>query len=292
MRTIQLFTVIAALIFMGTSCVEKTGKYQSLAAERDSLQLQAQTIEANYNETIGILNEVEEGFAQIREAESKMLLDVKNIEGNNISKREQLAFQVSQIKDMLAQNKARIEQLQRQSTARGRDNTSLNQNIKRMETELEEKTAFIAALQAELEKKNIRIGELTASVGQLNTELDQLSEVSSKQEQMIQAQDADLNAVWYVVASSSELKDAQILSTNGLFRPRTVLDKDFDEAAFTKADKRNIKVVTTDSRRVRILTSHPIESYNLLTGDDKTITIEITNPALFWSISKYLVVQK
>ncbi|MDD4490714.1 MAG: hypothetical protein PHD30_09485 [Paludibacter sp.] len=292
MRKIQLLTIITALIFTATSCVENTGKYKTLAAERDSLQLQAQTIEANYNETIGVLNEVEEGFTQIREAEGKMMLDVKRIEGNNISKKEQIAFQINQIKEMLAQNKARIEQLQRQSNQRGKENSSLNQTIQRMQTELEEKTAFIASLQAELEKKNIRIDELTASVGQLNTELNQLSETSEKQKQMIENQDVDMNTVWYVVATSSDLKASQILTSNGLFRPKTVLDQNFDKSAFVQADKRNVKVITTDSRRVKILTSHPKESYKLITADDKTISIEILNPALFWSVSKYLVVQK
>ena len=292
MRTVKLLTVIAALVLVATSCVEKTGKYKTLAAERDSLQLQAQTIEASYNETIGILNEVEAGFAQIREAEGKMMLDVKRIEGNNISRKEQIAFQMSQIKDILSQNKARIEQLQRQSAQRGKENSSLNQTISRMQAELEEKAAFIASLQAELEKKNIRIDELTASVGQLNTELDQLSEESEKQRQMLENQDADMNTVWYVVGTSAELKENQILTSNGLFRARTVLDSNFDKTAFTKADLRKVNVVTTGSKRVKVLTSHPKESYNLLTDNDKFVSIEIVNPAKFWSVSKYLVVQK
>ncbi|MDD2285151.1 MAG: hypothetical protein PHQ11_07100 [Paludibacter sp.] len=292
MRKIQLLTIVAALVFTTISCVESTGKYKTLAAERDSLQMQAQNLEANYNETIGILNDVEEGFAQIREAEGKMMLDVKRIEGNNISKKEQIAFQMSQIKEMLAQNKARIEQLQRQSGQRGKENSSLNKTIQRMQTELEEKTAYIASLQAELEKKNIRINELTTSVGQLNTELDQLSETSEKQKQLIESQDVDMNTVWYVVGTSTDLKASQILTSNGLFRPKTVLDQNFDKTSFTQADKRNVKVVTTNSKRVKILTSHPKESYNLVTAEDKTILIEILNPAKFWSVSKYLVVQK
>lgn len=292
MRTIQFLAIIATLVFTATSCVEKTDKYKTLAAERDSLQLQSQTIEANYNETIGVLNEVEEGFAQIRDAEGKMMLDVKRIEGNNISKKEQIAFQMNQIKEMLAQNKAKIEQLQRQSNQRGKESSSLNQTISRLQTELEEKTAFIVSLQAELEKKNIKINELTASVGQLNSELNQLSETSEKQKQMIESQDIDMNSVWYIVGTSTDLKASQILTSNGLFRAKTVLDQNFDKSAFTKADKRNVKVITTDSKRVKVLTSHPKESYNLVTAEDKTVTIEILNPALFWSVSKYLVVQK
>ena len=37
MRTVQFLAIIATLVFTATSCVENTGKYKALAAERDSL---------------------------------------------------------------------------------------------------------------------------------------------------------------------------------------------------------------------------------------------------------------
>lgn len=292
MRTIQLAAVMTALIFTVTSCVENSEKYKSIVAQRDSLQFQAQAIEANYNETIGILNEVEEGFAQIRNAEGKMLKEVQGIEGTSTSRKEQLAVQLNQVKELLEQNKNRIEQLQRQSQQRSKENTTLSQTIQRLQTELEEKTAFIASLQAELEKKNIRINELSTTVGQLSTDLNQLSEVSEKQQQQIKSQDVDMNTVWYVMGTSSELKSAQILSTNGIFRPSTVLDKSFDQSLFTKVDKRTLKVIPTGSKRIKLLTSHPKDSYQLVTADDKTVSIEVLDQASFWSVSKYLVIQK
>ena len=292
MRKLKLLAVIAVLVLTATSCVERSDKYKSLASERDSLQMQAQTLEASYNETIGILNDVENNFAQIRETESKMMLEVKDIESGRISKKEQLAFQMSQVKELLAENKARIEQLQRQSSQRGKENNTLNQTLKRMQTELEEKTDFIASLQVELEKKNYKIEELTTSVGQLSTELEKLNEVTTIQNEMIKNQDVDMNSVWYVVGTSTELKASQILTSNGLFRRSTLLDQDFDKAVFIQADKRNVKIISSGTRRAKVLTSHPKESYSLITGDDNLMSIEILNPALFWSISKYLVVQK
>lgn len=292
MRTIQLAAVMTALIFTVTSCVENSEKYKSIVAQRDSLQFQAQAIEANYNETIGILNEVEEGFAQIRNAEGKMLKEVQGIEGTSTSRKEQLAVQLNQVKELLEQNKNRIEQLQRQSQQRSKENTTLSQTIQRLQTELEEKTAFIASLQAELEKKNIRINELSTTVGQLSTDLNQLSEVSEKQQQQIKSQDVDMNTVWYVMGTFSELKSAQILSTNGIFRPSTVLDKSFDQSLFTKVDKRTLKVIPTGSKRIKLLTSHPKDSYQLVTADDKTVSVEVLDQASFWSVSKYLVIQK
>lgn len=292
MRTIQFTAVLIVLIFTVSSCVENSEKFKSIVAQRDSLQLQAQAIESNYNETIGILNEVEEGFAQIRNAEGKMLKEVQGIEGTSTSRKEQLALQLAQVKEMLEQNKNKIDQLQRQSQQRGKENSTLSQSIKRLQTELEEKTAFIVSLQEELEKKNIRINELSTTVGQLSSDLNQLSEVSDKQQQQIKNQDVDMNTVWYVMGTSSELKTSQILSTNGIFRPSTVLDKAFDQSLFTKVDKRTIKLIPTGSKRVKVLTSHPKESYQLLKADDETVTVEILDQSLFWSVSKYLVIQK
>jgi len=66
---------------------------------------------------------------------------------------------------------------------------------------------------------------------------------------------------------------------------------DFDNKAFTQVDLRNISSIATDSKNIKIITSHPQSSYILETGVDKKITIKITNPSKFWSVSKYLVVQ-
>jgi len=292
MKAFKLITVITVLLFTTVSCVENSDKYKAILAQRDSLQMQAQTIEAGYKETIGILNDVEAGFASMREIEGNMMLDIKSVEGNNNNKKQQIAIQLNQLKEILAQNKKRIEQLQRQSTQKGKESTTLALTIKRMQTELDEKTAYITSLQDELAKKNIKIEELVTTVDSLNTDITVLNQVSEKQQHTIKNQDINMNTVWYSVASYEVLKNAKVISTNGLFRPRTVLDKDFDRSVFIQTDLRNMSSVTTGSKRIKILSSHPQDSYNLVKDENKIITIEIINPGKFWSVSRYLVVQK
>ena len=292
MKAFKLITVITVLLFTTVSCVENSDKYKAILSQRDSLQMQAQTIEAGYKETIGILNDVEAGFASMREIEGNMMLDIKSVEGNNNNKKQQIAIQLNQLKEILAQNKKRIEQLQRQSTQKGKESTTLALTIKRMQTELDEKTAYITSLQDELAKKNIKIEELVTTVDSLNTDITVLNQVSEKQQHTIKNQDINMNTVWYSVASYEVLKNAKVISTNGLFRPRTVLDKDFDRSVFIQTDLRNMSSVTTGSKRIKILSSHPQDSYNLVKDENKIITIDIINPTRFWSVSRYLVVQK
>lgn len=291
MKTLKFYAAVAAIVLTTASCVENSGKYQTVRAERDSLQLENQALGSNYNQTLVILNDIETGFAQISETESQMKLNLKGVEGKTTSKREQIAAQMNAIKETMAQNKAKIEELQRLSRKEGKSNGTLSRTIKRLQSELVEKTALIQSLQDELNQKNIKIDELTTNVNDLNKNIADQNSVMEQQNSTIKNQDANLNTVWYCIGSSKKLKEAKIVSTAGLFQSKKLLDKEFDQANFTQVDLRTVTTLPTDSKKVKILSAHPKNSYNLVTGGDKKITIEITNPSKFWSVTKYLVVQ-
>jgi hypothetical protein len=45
-------------------------------------------------------------------------------------------------------------------------------------------------------------------------------------------------------------------------------------------------------KKVKLVTSHPSDSYTLEKNGDQVSNIQITNPEKFWRASKYLVVVK
>jgi ATP-binding cassette subfamily C protein CydD len=63
-----------------------------------------------------------------------------------------------------------------------------------------------------------------------------LKDESAKQQSTIKAQDESLNKVWYYIGTSKDLKEAQIVTSNGLFKAKTVMDRDFNKSVFTAAD--------------------------------------------------------
>lgn len=292
MKTVNFYLAIAAIAFTTASCVESSSKYKNLLAERDSLLIQNNSVEASYNETLDILNDIESGFREIRETEQKMTMEIKQIEGQPRSKKEQLANEMAQVKQILAENREKIAQLQARLSKNGKENKALLETVKRMETELNEKNTLIASLQEEMAKKNIQITELNTKVDNLSTDVKNLNEVSAQQQSTIQSQDADLNSVWYYVATSKELKTANIVSGNGLFRAQSVMDKDFDKSVFTKTDLRKLSVLPLNVKKAKVLSSHPKGSYELVKGEDKMLTLEIRDTKSFWSVSKYLVIEK
>ncbi|HLP05809.1 MAG TPA: hypothetical protein VK152_10305 [Paludibacter sp.] len=291
MKTTSFYAVIAAFVFTTASCVENSQKYKDLVAQRDSLALEKQAVDSNYNQTLNLLNDIESGFAQINQNQKEMQVDIKGVEGNRTNKREAIAAQMTAIKESMEKNQARIDELQRLAKKTGKANSQLNQTIKRLQAEMEEKNAQIQSLQAELEQKNIKINELTTTVDVQTRSIAEQQSVMEQQTSTIKSQDADINTVWYCIAPSKKLKDQKIISGGGLFSSKKVMDKEFDNSAFTQVDMRNISSIPTNSKKVKILSQHPQNSYKLVSGSDKNITIEIVNPKKFWSVSRYLVVE-
>jgi len=291
MKTIKFYAIIATLVFMTTSCVENSQKYKAIVAQRDSLEQVKQVLDSNYNQSLVLLNDIETGFAQINENERQMKVDLKGVEGSKTSKRDAIAAQMTAIKESMEQNKAKIEELQKLAAKRGKTNNMLAETIKRLQGEMEVKNVQIQSLQAELEQKNIKISELTSTVDVQTKSIAEQKNVMEQQKSTINVQDIDINTVWYCVATSKKLKEEKIISSGGLFQSKKVLDNDFNKNAFTQVDLRNVSSIPTLSKKVTILSLHPKNSYKLVTGTDKNITIEITNPSKFWSVSKYLVVQ-
>ena len=70
-----------------------------------------------------------------------------------------------------------------------------------------------------------------------------------------------------------------------------VLQGNFNKNFFTKIDIRVDKEIKLYSKSAKILTMHPSSSYTLATDAKDQYVLRITNPQLFWSTSKYLVIQ-
>ena len=102
--------------------------------------------------------------------------------------------------------------------------------------------------------------------------------------QTISNQDKQLNTAWFVFGTKKELKEQHIME-NG-----KVLQSNFNKNYFAKIDIRIDKEIKFYSKSARILTMHPSGSYTLTPDVNKQYVLRITNPQLFWSTSKYLVV--
>lgn len=284
MKAIKFYALFAVLVFLSTSCVEKSDKYLTAIAQRDSLAIEKQELDSSYNQTITLLNDIEAGFVVISQNEKQMQINLKGLEGKKTNQREIIAAQMKAIKESLEQNRAKIAELRNLESKKRKANTILTETINRLQIKMDEQVIQIQTLQAELMQKNIVIDELTTTVVYQQNVLEQ-------QKTKITEQVSDMNTAWYCVASTKLLKEAKIVTDAGLFQSKKVMENEFDKKAFTQIDIRNTSLIYTNSKNAKILSSHPQNSYILETGAENKISIKITDAAKFWSISKYLVVQ-
>lgn len=273
----------AACLFALVACDNgKSSSDMSGAGQKDSLQKVIEQKDNEINDMMGILNEVEEGFRLINEAENRVSV-AKDGEGANRQQRirENMQF----IQQRMAENRELIAKLQKQVKNGSIKSEQLQKTIENLTKELEAKNNQIKDLYAQLEAKDIHIEELDRTVSTLNKNVNTLQDDNAKKANTINAQDKQINTAWYVFGTKKELKEQNILVDG------KVLQGNFNKNYFTKVDIRSLKALKLYSKSAKMLTMHPSSSYKLERDAQKQYVLHITNPQLFWSTSKYLVVQ-
>ena len=280
----MLFAALLAAVMCG--CGDKKGGSSSSSDEdNDSIEIllrENEQLRNEQDELLSTLNEIQEGFREINEAQGRLSIDRRG-EGDNA--RARIREDMRYIQETLAQNAELIEKLRNQLCESGRASEQLQRTIENLTAQMNEKNAEINQLRNELQAKNIRIDELDAQVADLNENLTNMQQQNENQGQTISQQDQQLNSAWYCVGTKRALKDHNILKSG------RVLQGDFDASYFTSIDIRQVTQINLNSKGVDILTSHPAGSYQLIRDDAGFYTLQISDYQQFWSTSKYLVVQ-
>ena len=265
-----------------TSCGNGAQK-DALKAQNDSLMVELSNRNAELDDIMGAFNEVQEGFRQINEAENRVDLQSGSIRENSADKiKEDIRF----ISEKLQSNREQIAKLEKQLKNSQYNSAQLKKAVANLTKELEAKQQQIETLQAELASKNIRIAELDDAVAGLSQNVSELTAENEAKAATVASQDKALNAAWFVFGTKSELKDQKILEKGDVLK-----NQDFNKDYFTKIDIRVDKEIKLYSKRAELLTNHPSGSYELVKDDKGQLTLKITNPKEFWSVSRYLVIQ-
>lgn len=280
MKKLLFLACLATLLV--TSCKDgKNTAEQAGVQQTDSLNGIIAQKDSEINEMMGTFNEIEDGLRQINEAENRVSL-VKNGEG--VNKKQQIKEDIQFIANRMKQNKELIAKLQKQLEGSSLQGTQLKKTIDNLTKQLAEKDKQLQALREELDSKDIHIAELDETINNLNTNVSNLKSDNSQKAETINSQDKQLNTAWYVFGTKKELKGQHILEDG------KVMNGNFNKNYFTKIDIRNTTEIKLYSKSAKLLTAHPSSSYVLSRDANKQYTLRITNPQIFWSTSKYLVV--
>ena len=283
MKKLVFLSVCAAALL--TACGESASTIKGEAQkQRDSLMQVISMRDAELDEVMGTINEINEGFRQINEAQGRVTTEVANGEGANT--KTQIQENLKFIQQTLAQNKEQIAKLKDRLKGSTLEASKLRETIDQLTAQMEEKTAQLEQLQAELAAKDATIAEQGAKIDNLNNDVTNLTAANNEKSKVVAAQDKTINTAWFVFGTKKELKEQKILNSSEVLKT-----SDFNKNYFTEIDIRTQKEIKLYSKSAKLLTSHPSGSYSLDKDAKGQYVLKINNPNTFWSVSRYLVIQ-
>ncbi len=281
----KLFKFI--LIFVGLTTVFYSCKNDELEAEIADLQHQNSDTQNQLNEKeelivefIGSMNEIQDNLARIKEREGIMTarFDKGNVEVDE-SMKENIIADIELINSLLIENKEKM--------------SSLNSRLKQSNLKIAELEKMIENMAAQLQEKDAQIAELQTQLAEANQQLAVLFEEYNNRIEELGEQEEKLNTAFYCYGSEKELKEQGVISKEGGFigiGKTAKLSDDFNKEYFTQVDITIDREIDLNVKKVKLITTHPSDSYELLGEEGNYEKLKITDPELFWSSSKYLVI--
>ncbi len=275
--------LIATGLLCMTACNE--GKLKIAEARNVQLDDSLQTALANQDSLFILL--ITDGMTQIKAMEK--ILNSGNLSSETASRKDQIKSDMAAIQQALQQRRQRLAELEKKLSTSQQYSTTLKRTIDNLKAEIAQQEASISTLRNDLQAAKIQVADLSRSVDSLSTTVIEERQATELAQQEAQSVTNELNTCFYAIGSKKELKEANIIET-GFLRKTKLMQADFQQSYFTRADKRTLNSIATHSKKAKILTNMPSDSYNIEDADGYKI-IQITDPARFWSLSNYLVIQ-
>ena len=257
----------------------------------DSLQMVTVQYEqaSSFNDSLLLLmGDIYDGLDSINTQEG--LLYSMDKGGEKFDRRAEVRQNLQNIKDRLQQNRELLSQMQAKLDKTGGENSVLKKTIADLQARIDRQEAKIAELNTQLEAANAEIVQLNEQVTKGQEDLKAETEAREQAQAEATAAENNANRVYYAIGTNKELKQNGLLEKKFLGSTK-VLKGDFNENYFTAADKRNLSVINTGGKKVKIWSNVPKGSYEIIDNDNGTQSIKILNSQEFWQLTPYLIIQ-
>lgn len=284
----KLASIAVASLCILSACHNKSENTESQVltpTTADSLRVAL----ADQDSLLSLMNEVADGMAQIKQMEN-ILSSSNDLTAESSDRRQQIRNDMQVIQQTLQMRRDRLAELEKKIQNSSSNNATLQKSIATLKQQIADQESTIGQLRGELEKAHIHIEQLTANVDSLNTEVASVTAAKDHAEQTATTLTNELNTCYYAIGSKQELKDHKLIQT-GFLRKTKIMPEDFEMNYFTTGDKRTLNSIDLHSRKAKVLTNQPADSYTITDAPNGNKVLKIQNPARFWSVSNYLVIQ-
>jgi uncharacterized coiled-coil protein SlyX len=285
---IAFVVLISAALYVNSQFRQERNEHLALMEEQqNTFTKQVTERDSTINDWLLTFDQIEKDMNLIKQKENIITVNSSDKEFSK-DKRGQVLEDIKYINTLLENNKKKIASLNAQLKNSGVVITGLQARVTSLETTIQQYETDIAGLKETLVKKDFEIG-------QLNTQMTALEQTITQKDEEITGQTLKLNEAFYTSGTYRELKDKGIVSKVGGFLGlgrRESMARDLNDSLFARIDVRDLKTIPINSKNAKLITRHPSDSYSLVQENPNKIAyLEIKNPELFWKNSKYAVVE-
>lgn len=284
----RYFLIINAIfaIFM-SSCNDKCRIDEQQTLMETSKQELANALQER-DELLSLVKDITTNLNQIKHLEN-IVTFTESQSSENPAQRSQILSDISKMRKTLQKRREQLSEYESKLQESSKNAGDLNVIVSALRRQLDLQADEMDNLRFQLLNANERISVLNNEVDSLNmTVAEVCGNLDAVQAASIRLEN-EMNTCYYVIASKRQLKEHQILET-GFLRKSKLLKGDFDKGFFVIGDKRNLTSLDLKSKKIKIHTSHPEDSYRII-ETEKQKTLTIISPEKFWSLTNYLVIQ-
>jgi len=271
---------------------------QKLSQEKQQLEGQLTSAGVESTEMQTTLDEVATSLEALRAKELQIVRSSIEViqEGKPRStKRDELKTEIETIKKAIKENLAKLTRLEQEKKDALAKAKAAGQKVTELEGKVTSMDRLIGEMRSTLEQKETMIAELETKVLGLVQTVEQQTATITEKEQVIETQVKAINTAHVGIAGKKALEAKGVIEKKGAFlgmRGSWVQTGRFDPEIFREIDitKETEFAIGAPLKKVKVLSAHPADSYELTAVDEKNSNLKILDAARFWSGEKYLVV--
>ena len=245
------------------------------------------------NDLVETFNEIEQDMNIVQEKENLLALSAEDPEFSD-DVRERILSEVRQMNQLLEENKAKVNELNRRLKESGIEIAALKEKMAMLEASISQRDSSIQVLKLELVERDFQLAEMNTVIDSLGTEVGVMEETILQKEAVISQHVAELDKAFLASGTSKELEEKGILTKEGGFLglgrnktvPATIADSYFDQISISETER-----IDVNAKKVEFISDHPEDSYKVISNDSIVQYIEITEPEKFWKKTRYAVVE-
>ncbi|MCC6839393.1 MAG: hypothetical protein IT230_04465 [Flavobacteriales bacterium] len=278
-RILKFCMVLLVLLTACKNDPTQSEEYKQLEMDKSAVANESSLKDSTINDMFGAFNRITENLRLIREKQGLLPAGSQSVESGTTME-QGIVGDLRAIDSLLNANRKIIARMKKSAAA---DDARLSELAK-----------TIASLELAIGEKDQEIGAIKEQLASTNASLASMIQMYQDKEQQANQQQAELNAAWYCVGTQKELRDNNILSKEGgvvgIGSVNKLKTTDLNKAYFKEVDITKFSSLPLDAKKAKLITTHPAGSYELV-GKERVESLTIKDPAAFWSLSKYLVVQ-